>query len=78
MGPKDFAGMMKIRERMNLFAQEHPKFGAFLNAVQADAQREGTVLELKVTNPEGKTYITNIRLTADDVQTIEMLQQLRR
>ncbi len=66
--------LLKMRERMNLFNQAHPRVQPFLAAVGAEAIREGAVLEMKVTSPEGKEYITNIRLNADDIETINMLK----
>ena len=69
--------LMKMKERLDLFSQQHPRFGMFLRDVGERAVMPGTVLEIRVTTPEGKEYITNIRLTQDDVQTIEMARQAK-
>ncbi|MGI6107227.1 MAG: hypothetical protein ACOX8B_04755 [Lachnospiraceae bacterium] len=69
--------MMKLKERMDLFNREHPKMQAFLADVSANAVQEGSVVEFKVTRPDGKTYVSNIRLTADDMETLSMLKKAK-
>ena len=64
--------LMKLKARFSIFRQEHPKVLPFLKAVSQNALREGTVMEVKFTDPEGKEYKSNIRLTQDDLETIRM------
>lgn len=72
--------MMKIREqmqeRMQIFGQQHPRFGQFLS-VAGQAMTEGTVLEIKVTAPGERDLVTNIRLTAEDIETLRMIREMR-
>ena len=44
-----------------------------MTAVKNNALEEGTVFAMKVTTPEGKTIESNIRLTANDIETIRMM-----
>ena len=74
MNPMD---IMQLGGRLQTFNSQHPKFGAFLRDAGADAMREGSVLEMKVTSPEGQEYVTNIRLTREDIETIEMIRAMR-
>jgi hypothetical protein len=69
--------LMKMKERMNLFQKEHPKMQMFLADVQANALQEGSVIECKVTRPDGREYVSNIRLTADDIETLRMLGNMK-
>ncbi len=69
--------IMQLGGRLQTFNSQHPKFGAFLREAGPDAMREGSVLEMKVTSPEGQEYITNIRLTKEDIETIQMIRSLR-
>ncbi len=69
--------MMKMGERLRLFSQQHPRFGAFLKDVSEHAIAPGTIVEMKVTGPDGREYITNLRLTEDDMETLEMLKKAR-
>ena len=62
---------------MNIFRTQHPKFQAFLGSVTQGAIREGTIIEIKVTDPNGGEYISNIKLTSDDIETVEMLKNIR-
>ena len=55
----------------------HPKFPLFLNAVSQDALREGAVVEITVTTPEGKNYCSNLKLMQEDLELIECLKALR-
>lgn len=67
--------MMKMKQRLELFNSAHPRVAPFFQAVRGDL-REGTVVELKVTTPEGEEKVTNIRLNSDDVETLGMVSQL--
>ena len=67
--------LMKMKDRLHLFRQKHPKVGPFFSMLREKAVSEGSVVELKVTTPDGEEYVTNIRLTANDVETIHMLKK---
>lgn len=62
---------LKILELQNSWSQfkhRHPKFPSFLKAVSRHAILEGTILEIKVTDPDGKSYTSNLRLTKEDLE----------
>ena len=69
--------MFKIRERLRLFEEQHVRFPLFLRDVGEHAVQAGSVVEVKVTDPQGKEYISNIRLTPDDIETIEMIRRMK-
>ncbi|WP_248404194.1 hypothetical protein [Butyrivibrio fibrisolvens] len=69
--------MMKLMQRLNIFRTQHPKFQAFLGSVTQGAIREGSVIEIKVTDPDGGEYISNIKLTREDIETVDMLKNIR-
>lgn len=75
MNPMD---MMQFASRFSLFNQQHPKFGMFIKSVANKGIEEGAVMEVKFTSPDGQEYVSNIRLTADDIQTIEMIKGMSR
>ena len=64
---------MQLQQKIQTFQQDHPKFVPFMTAVKNNALEEGTVFAMKVTTPEGKTIESNIRLTANDIETIRMM-----
>ena len=67
--------LLKMKERMAIFQQDHPKVGPFFSMLKSRAMIEGAIYELKVTSPDGKEYVSNIRLTANDIETIRMLSK---
>ena len=68
---------MKLKNAWNTFTAGHPKFPRFLNAVRASGIREGTVIGISVTQPDGKVIDTNIRVTAADLELLETLKSFR-
>jgi hypothetical protein len=59
---------------MQKFQKNHPKVSAFLSYEFRGGLPEGTVLELTVTKPGEKSQVTNMRVTADD---LELLREIR-
>ena len=74
MNPMD---MMQIAGRLSTFNEQHPKFGLFVKSVAASGLKEGTIIEVKVKEPDGQEYISNIRMTKEDAETVEMLKGLK-
>ena len=66
--------LMQLQQRLGKFQQDHPKIMPFFQAVGANAVTEGTVFAIKVTTPDGKTLESNIKLTANDIETINMIK----
>ena len=69
----DVALLMQLRKRFEIFRKEHPKMIPFLKKVQKEAYTEGSVVEIKVTSPEGKEYVSNLKVTANDIESLNML-----
>ena len=67
--------LIQLKERFGLFQSEHPKMLPFLRTIKEKAVAEGSVLEIKAISPDGKEYVSNIRLTANDIETIRMLTE---
>lgn len=59
-----------------LFVKITRNFLLFLNAVSHNALEEGTVIEISVTSPSDKNYVTNIKLRQDDLDFLRELQSL--
>lgn len=64
--------LMKMKGRYQTFRQQHPKFIPFLKSCESSTV-EGAVVELSVTAPGGEKKTANIKLTADDIATLNML-----
>jgi len=72
MNPMD---SLKIVECLTKFNKEHPKVLPFFRAASS-VMEEGTVLELKVIPKNDEEIITNIRVTENDLKTLEMIKNL--
>lgn len=65
--------LMKLREMGERFKANHPRVPAFFEAAMRGVA-EGSVIEMSVTDPQGKKICANIRVTADDMA---MLREAR-
>ena len=69
--------LMKLKERLNIFRREHPKVSPFIHSIREEGLEPGSILELKVKKKEGRESALNIRLTDNDVETIQMIHKSR-
>ena len=68
------AQIQKLKTQLDAFQRNHPKFTPFLDAVNKNALAEGTIIEIKVTSPEGKHYETpRSSAAADRINAIGMM-----
>ena len=65
------ASIMKLMSAKNKFQKNHTKFVAFLNRCFAGGLKEGTIIEITVTNP-GEAPITS------DLELLEELKEMGR
>lgn len=70
------AAIFKVKKSWETFTRNHPRFPAFLQAVQSAGIQEGTIIEVSVTTPEGKTMTSNVRLSASDMEIFADLKGL--
>ena len=66
--------LMELKNLRDRFAQNHPKFVKFMSDLASSQIEEGTILEVTVKKPDGRTMVSNIKVTASD---LEMLQANR-
>ena len=69
--------LMQLAERWRIFKDQHPRVIDFVRAVGRDGLQPGMIMELRGTDTGGKTSVTNIRVTPEDVETIGILKSLR-
>ncbi|MBO5999567.1 MAG: hypothetical protein J6P87_07745 [Lachnospiraceae bacterium] len=65
--------LLKLKDRLSIFQKDHPRVFPFFSMIKDQALEEGTVYELKVTTPDGKSYVTNIKLNENDLESIRMM-----
>ncbi len=67
--------LMKLKGLGDQFKANHPKVPLFFNAAAKEI-REGSIIEITVTSPEGKNICTNMRVTADDMKLVQQIKEL--
>lgn len=65
--------LMQLKSMGDRFKANHPRVPGFCNAAMHNLC-EGCIIEMSMTDPDGKKICANIRVTADDM---EMLREAR-
>lgn len=69
--------LMQLAERLKIFRQQHPKVLDFIQAIGRNNLQPGLILELRVTDLDGRVSVTNMRLTEEDIETIGIIKNLK-
>lgn len=70
------SNLMTVMSSWQTFIGNHPKFPAFLNAVKTEGVKEGTIIEVSITSPEGKRIETNIKVTDSDLELFNTIKSM--
>ncbi len=73
----DIGNMMKLMSAWNRFQANHPKFPMFCKAAVSKGVREGSLIEIAVTTPEGEKIETNLRVQASDLELLRELENMK-
>ena len=68
--------LFKVKGLLGEFGTNHPKFFPFLQAVAQAGAKEGTIVEMTVTTPEGTKMETNLRLSQSDLELIHLIREM--
>ncbi|MCD8336298.1 MAG: hypothetical protein LUD18_03320 [Lachnospiraceae bacterium] len=68
--------LMQLKGMEDQLMNSHPKLYPFLEAA-AVAVDEGTVIAVEMTTSEGKVLRSNIRVSAEDMEMIRKLKEVR-
>ncbi|MDD3241016.1 MAG: hypothetical protein PHW47_13260 [Lachnospira sp.] len=72
MSPINPMKLMQIKSAWEKFTNNHPKFPMFMRAVSSkEVVKPDSIIEINVTTPEGKTFSTNIKVKADDMELLD-------
>lgn len=63
--------LLKMKSAWDRFQAAHPKFPLFLNSVMQNGIHEGTILEFKVTEPDGRTFCSNLKISREDLELFQ-------
>ncbi len=61
--------LLKLKSCIEKFKSNHPKVISFFTAASGTVVKD-SIIELKLTSPDGKTMVTNMRVTEDDLAMI--------
>ena len=64
---------LQFKNSWQTFTRNHPKFPAFSNAVSKRALKEGSIMAITVTTPDGEKIETNLRIKAEDLELLKEL-----
>ena len=70
------ANLFKLKQSKDTFVKNHPKFPLFLQAVQKDSLKAGTIIEIKVMKENGETLTTNVKLMDSDIQLMDEISSM--
>ncbi len=68
--------LMELKNMRDRFAQIHPKFVKFTSLLASSPLEEGTILEVTVKKPDGSSMVSNIKLTAEDLQMLQAIKEM--
>ena len=70
--------ILRLKGMWQQFRDAHPKLVAFVQAVRNGYVKEGSVFDLTVTDPDGKSIRTNFRLSESDLELFRQLAEIVR
>lgn len=74
----DFGMLLKLGGLWGKFSKNHPKFSQFIKSVQKNGIKADTIIDVKITYPDGNIVDTNLKITDSDLAIIEELKKLRK
>jgi hypothetical protein len=72
----DLSAVMRVKNAWDTFTRNHPKLMPFVQAVGREAIADGTIIEVKVTSPQGKEYNTNMKITQSDLDLFDQMKTM--
>ena len=69
-------GLFQLKSLWDKFRENHPKFPMFLSALQKNGIKEGTIIEITITEPDGEKIQSNIKISASDLELFEQLKNI--
>jgi len=67
MNPMD---IFRLKGYWDSFKAAHPKLVPFAKSVYPAALGEGTIIDIRITDPDGRGYHYNLRVTEEDMRNL--------
>ena len=74
----DIGMMLKLGGLWAKFSKNHPKFPQFIKAVQKNGINADTIIDIKITYPNGEVLDSNLKITESDLSLIEELKKIKK
>lgn len=74
----DIGMIFKLQGIWMKFSKAHPKFPQFIKALKSNGLPVDSVIDIKISYPDGKTIDTNLKITSDDLKALEELKKLKK
>ncbi len=68
--------LMGLKNDLERFKNNHPKFIQFIQAMAQSGVQEGTILECKVISTDGQEMQANIKITQEDLALFQKLKDM--
>lgn len=78
MNPINPLKLLQLKSAWERFKSNHPRFPLFLSAVSKRGIKSGTIIEFKITTPEGEDLVTNMKITQEDLSLFQEITELFR
>lgn len=69
------ASLFKIKSSWEKFVQNHPRIPGFMQAASSGMIEEGTIIDIVITNADGRKISTNVKLTQSDLELFKNLEK---
>lgn len=74
----DFGMMLKLGGLWAKFSKNHPKFPQFVKALQKNGFKADTIIDIKLTYPDGNVLDSNLKISEEDLKLFNELKQLKK
>jgi hypothetical protein len=68
--------LLQLKAAWEQLQARHPKFLAFLNILANDGIAQDSILEITVTDAQGKSINSNLKITPEDILLLKNLREL--
>ena len=72
------AALFKIKGAWQKFSNNHPRLVPFLNAAIAKGITPDTIIEVKITYPDGQDLTTNVKIKQEDLDLFAQISEMTR
>ena len=68
--------LLEFRKHWGDFEARHPKFVQFVGAIMKSGISEGSIIEVKITFPDGRELESNLKVSPEDVEFIKSIGEI--